>query len=109
MNTRRNQPEATTYLPRYYQYLIFVTCQKMLQKNKDKKKLRKHWFCVATILFIAMIALGLVGIVFFVTPTTSNQNITDGVGRFFITTVNINLKFALYSAKSFDKELLKRS
>merc|ERR1711971_464878 len=49
-------------------------------KKKEKKtKLKKYCLLVAAILGIAIIALGLVGIVFFVTPTSSNQNITDEI------------------------------
>ena len=62
--------------------------------------MRKYCLSVAAILGIATIALGLVGIVFFVTPTTLNQNITNELGRFLMTTVNINLKFIISSDRS---------
>jgi len=51
----------------------------VLQKKK-KKKMRKYCLSVAAILGIAIISLGLVGIVFIVTPTTSPQKFTYDLG-----------------------------
>ena len=62
--------------------------------------MRKYCLSVAAILGIAIISLGLVGIVFIVTPTTSPQKFTNDLGRFFITTVNINIKFIIISDRS---------